>query len=142
MVVNDRLKLYGPLSPPSSNEWDSVGSSNFSKVMANWPFGEALSQSSNVAQKVAQIAYVFQSSEELSQLRPSFWLPSGSEDYELVACDSSDWLTGIQGQVVSFCTRPFLLGWNSNSYSSSGASPDTSEWVGVHLMLSSFMSIA
>ena len=35
MVVNDRLKLYGPLSPPSSNEWDSVGSSNFSKVMAN-----------------------------------------------------------------------------------------------------------
>ena len=34
-VINDRLRLYGPLSPPSSDEWDGVGSSHSSKNMAD-----------------------------------------------------------------------------------------------------------
>ena len=53
-VINARLQLYGPLSPVSSNGWDGVGSSSSSVGMADWPFEESTSKSSNIAKSFVQ----------------------------------------------------------------------------------------
>ena len=51
-VLNDRLQLYSLLSPPFFDGWDDVGSSSFSELMANQPFEEVTSHSSDAMEEI------------------------------------------------------------------------------------------
>ena len=92
-VINDQLQLYDPLSPLSSNGWDSVGSSNSSKFIRNRLSKEATSQSSDTIDGVGQIISTFQSTKDLDHIHPSLHLCGSSKDYKLLACSFSDRVT-------------------------------------------------
>lgn len=101
-VINDWLQLYGPLSPPSSDGWDGVGSSSSSGGITDRLSEEATLQSLDVMESMTQVASIFQFAEDLAQIQPSLNLPKDLRDYELVAYDPSIWVTGDSGEGCFF----------------------------------------
>ena len=91
---NERLQLYGPLSPISSNGWDSVGSSSISRYMMDRPSKEATSQSFDTVENFTHIASVFRSAKNLARIRPSLHLPDPLKYYEFLPCGLSDQIIG------------------------------------------------
>ena len=90
-VKNARLQLYGPLSPISSDGWDSVGSLSLYGNMVDHPSEEVTSQSSTEVESLTQIASIFRSAKDLTHVQYTMCLP---DPRRIMSSYYADRLTG------------------------------------------------